>query len=337
MYTNALSRVNFVSLLSTALLTAGIFFVVACGNSDESETDTLTETKKVKSESSQSESKALSGLIEIDGSSTVFPITQAVAEEFNKIHQDVQIPVGVSGTGGGMKRFTVGETSISNASRSIKDKETSAAKENGIDFVEVTVAYDGLSIMVNLKNTWVDCLTIEQLNMLWRPDNPVNKWNELDPSWPDKTINLYGPGTDSGTFDYFTDAVNGDEGISRADFVASEDDNVLVMGISGDKNSLGYFGYAYYVENKDKLKIVDIDGGTGCTTPSIETISTGTYAPLSRSIFIYVNTDHLVNRPEVAALVDFYLNEGRPLVAEVGYVPLPDAKYEEEIKKVNLQ
>ena len=333
MYTNLASRVNFVSFVSTALLTVAIFFVVACGGSDESETDTLTESNK----SSQSESKDLSGLIEIDGSSTVFPITQAVAEEFNKIHQDVQIPVGVSGTGGGMKRFTVGETSITNASRPIKDKETSAAKENGIDFVEVTVAYDGLSIMVNLKNTWVDCLTIEQLNMLWRPDNPVNKWNELDPSWPDKTINLYGPGTDSGTFDYFTDEINGDEGISRADFVASEDDNVLVMGISGDKNSLGYFGYAYYVENKDKLKIVGIDGGTGCTTPSIETISTGTYAPLSRPIFIYVNTDHLVNRSEVAALIDFYLNEGRPLVEEVGYVPLPDAKYEEEIKKIKLQ
>ena len=333
MYTNLASRVNFVSFVSTALLTVAIFFVVACGGSDESGTDTLTESNK----SSQSESKALSGLIEIDGSSTVFPITQAVAEEFNKIHQDVQIPVGVSGTGGGMKRFTVGETSITNASRPIKDKETSAAKKNGIDFVEVTVAYDGLSIMVNIKNTWVDCLTIEQLNMLWRPDNPVNKWNELDPSWPDKTINLYGPGTDSGTFDYFTDEINGDEGISRADFVASEDDNVLVMGISGDKNSLGYFGYAYYVENKDKLKIVAIDGGTGCTTPSIDTISTGTYAPLSRPIFIYVNKDHLVNRSEVAALIDFYLNEGRPLVAEVGYVPLPDAKYEEEIKKIKLQ
>ena len=328
MYTKIFSRVNFFSFVPTALLTVAIFLVVACDESDKSKVD----AKEI--ESSQSTSKALSGLIEIDGSSTVFPITQAVAEEFNKIHQEVQIPVGVSGTGGGMKRFTVGETSISDASRPIKDKEANATKENGIDFVEVTVAYDGLSIMVNLKNTWVECLTIEHLNKLWRPDNPVNKWNELDPSWPDKTINLYGPGTDSGTFDYFTDEVNGDEGVSRADFVASEDDNVLVIGIAGDKNALGYFGYAYYIENKDKLKIIPIDGGTGCITPSIDTIANGTYKPLSRPLFIYVNTDHLVNRTEVSAFLDFYLNEGRPLVAEVGYVPLPDAEYDEQIKKV---
>jgi phosphate transport system substrate-binding protein len=328
MYPKIFSRVNFFSFVPTALLTVAIFLVVACGESDKSKVD----AKEI--ESSQSASKALSGLIEIDGSSTVFPITQAVAEEFNKIHQEVQIPVGVSGTGGGMKRFTVGETSISDASRPIKDKEANATKENGIDFVEVTVAYDGLSIMVNLKNTWVECLTIEHLNKLWRPDNPVNKWNELDPSWPDKTINLYGPGTDSGTFDYFTNEVNGDEGVSRADFVASEDDNVLVIGIAGDKNALGYFGYAYYIENKDKLKIIPIDGGTGCITPSIDTIANGTYKPLSRPLFIYVNTDHLVNRTEVSAFLDFYLNEGRPLVAEVGYVPLPDSEYDEQIKKV---
>ena len=322
------SRVKFSSFSYTILLISIMFIVVACGGSDE--------TEVVTSNDHEGETQ-LSGLIEIDGSSTVFPITQAVAEEFNKIHSDVQIPVGVSGTGGGMKRFTVGETSISNASRSIKDKETNAAKENGIDFVEVTVAYDGLSVIVNLKNTWVECLTIEHLNKLWRPDNPVNKWSELDPSWPDETINLYGPGTDSGTFDCFTDVVNGDEGVSRADYVASEDDNVLVIGVAGDKNSLGYFGYAYYVENQDKLKIVAIDGGNGCVTPSLDTIAKGTYAPLSRPMFIYVNKDHLVSKPEVAEFIDFYLNEGRPLVAEVGYVPLPDEEYETELKKVISQ
>ena len=194
-----------------------------------------------------------------------------------------------------------------------------------------------MSVIVNLKNTWVECLTIEHLNKLWRPENPVNKWSEIDQSWPDETINLYGPGTDSGTFDYFTDVVNGDEGVSRADYVASEDDNVLVIGVAGDKNSLGYFGYAYYVENQDKLKIVAIDGGNGCVTPSLDTIAKGTYAPLSRPMFIYVNKDHLVSKPEVAAFIDFYLNEGRPLVAEVGYVTLPDEEYEAALKKVISQ
>jgi len=306
----------------TNLIIATMFLVVACSGSNDPEVENSSNTK------------TLSGLIEIDGSSTVFPITQAVAEEFNKIYPDVQIPVGVSGTGGGMKRFTVGETSISNASRPIKDQEINSAKENEIDFIEITVAYDGLSVMVNPKNTWVECLTIEQLNKLWKPNNPINKWSDLDSSWPDETINLYGPGTDSGTFDYFTDVVNGDEGISRADYVASEDDNVVVMGISGDKNSLGYFGYAYYIENKDKLKIVPIDGGTGCATPSMDTIANGFYAPLSRPVFIYVNTKHLINRPEVEAFLNFYLNEGRSLVEEVGYVPLPDSEYDLQIKNV---
>ena len=318
--------VKFSSFVSVIVAISAMFFVLSCGSIKERpETDTTTKTQEIKS---------LSGLIEIDGSSTVFPITQAVAEEFNKILPDIQIPVGISGTGGGMKRFTEGEISISNASRPITEREAVTAVENGIEIIEVIVAYDGLSVMVNSSNTWVECLTIEHLNKLWTPDNPVNRWIELNPSWPDKTINLYGPGTDSGTFDYFTDEVNGDRGVSRADYVASEDDNVLVMGIAGDKDSLGYFGYAYYVENKDKLKLVEIDGGAGCIAPSMDTIANGDYTPLSRPLFIYLNKDHFENRPEIKAFLNYYLNEGRNLVAEVGYVPLPDIEYEKQLDKL---
>ena len=269
-----------------------------------------------------------SSTIEIDGSSTVFPITQAVAEEYIAINPDVRIPVGVSGTGGGFKRFIVGDTAISNASRPIKDEEVATAKDNGISYTELIVAYDGISVIVNLDNDWAECLTVEQLNKIWNPENPAENWNEIDPSFPDAKLSLYGPGTDSGTFDYFTDEINGDEGVSRADYVASEDDNVLVMGVSGDKNSLGYFGYAYYIENKDKLKVVKIDGGEGCIEPSIDTIANGSYSPLARPVFIYVNNDEYSSRPEIAAFIEFFLTDGTQYVDEVGYVPIGDANYE---------
>ena len=276
----------------------------------------------------------LRGTIEIDGSSTVFPITQAVAEEFIAIHPDMRIPVGVSGTGGGFKRFTVGDTAISDASRPIKDEEERAAKENGISYTELTVAYDGISVIVHADNDWVECLTVEQINQMWNPDNPAKNWNEIDSSFPDTKISLYGPGTDSGTFDYFTDVINGDEGVSRADYVASEDDNVLVMGVSGDKNSLGYLGYSYYSENKDKLKVVKVDGGDGCIEPSMDTISGGSYSPLSRPVFIYVNNDEYNSRPELAAFIEFFLTEGAQYVSEVGYVPIGDANYSLELAKM---
>ncbi|MEC7881257.1 MAG: PstS family phosphate ABC transporter substrate-binding protein [Chloroflexota bacterium] len=276
----------------------------------------------------------LRGTIEIDGSSTVFPITQAVAEEFIAIHPDMRIPVGVSGTGGGFKRFATGETAISDASRPIKDKEAAAARENGISYTELTVAYDGISVIVHPDNDWVECLTVEQINQMWNPDNPAKNWNEIDPSFPNTKISLYGPGTDSGTFDYFTDVINGDEGVSRADYVASEDDNVLVMGVSGDKNSLGYLGYSYYSENKDKLKVVKVDGGDGCIEPSMDTISGGSYSPLSRPVFIYVNNDEYNSRPELAAFIEFFLTEGAQYVSEVGYVPIGDANYSLELAKM---
>lgn len=282
----------------------------------------------------QTQSKELSGAINIDGSSTVFPITEAVAEEFMKKHPKVKVSVGVSGTGGGFKKFTVGETDISNASRPIKDSEKQKAEENKIEYIELPIAYDGISVVVNKDNNFIDSMTVAELKKIWEPNSTVKKWNQIRPEWPDLEIKLFGPGTDSGTFDYFTEAVNGKEKASRADFTASEDDNVLVQGVVGNKGGLGYFGYAYYAENKDKLKLVSIDDGKGkAVAPSEQTINDGTYKPLSRPIFIYVSKAAL-KKPEVREFVKFYLTEGQKLVPQVGYVTMPKEKYEEGLKKV---
>tara|TARA_Y100000590_G_scaffold117723_1_gene134614 strand:+ start:14836 stop:15741 length:906 start_codon:yes stop_codon:yes gene_type:complete len=295
---------------------------IACS----SEVETVIEEKDIE------KSDRLTGTIEIDGSSTVYPITVAVAEEFRKIYPDVQVPVGISGTGGGLKRFTVGETSISNASRPIKDKEADAASENGIEFIELAIAYDGLSVVVNTANDWVDCLTTEELNKIWAPDSKLSNWSEVRDGFPNQAMRLYGPGTDSGTFDYFTDEINGEEGASRADYTPSEDDNVLVQGVSGDKGSLGYFGYAYYLPNADNLKLVAIDGGTGCIFPDSTTINNGSYAPLSRPLFIYVNKSDL-SRPYFREFVDYYLTNAAQYAEEVGYVALSDDMYADEKAK----
>ena len=286
---------------------------------------------------SQSQDKTalqLTGTIEIDGSSTVAPITEAVAEEFKKVQPRVQVNVGISGSGGGFKRFSVGDTDISDASRAIKDSEAATAVENGIEYLEFHVGVDGLSVMVNPQNDFVECMTVDQLKMIWEPGSGVDTWKEIDPSWPNRTVNLYGPGTDSGTFDYFTEEVVGEAKLSRADYTASEDDNVLVQGISGDRNSLGYFGYAYYAGNADKLKLLAIDDGDGCVTPSISTIADGSYKPLSRPLLIYVSKSSL-ERPEVRAFVEFYMEEGDELTREVGYVPLSDTSYQENL--ANMQ
>ena len=282
----------------------------------------------------EGQTAALSGTIEIDGSSTVFPITEAVAEEFNKVAPKVRVNVGVSGSGGGFKRFTVGETDISDASRPIKENEAAVAEENGIEYLEFLVGVDGLSVLVSPENDFVECLTVDQLHEIWKPESAVQKWSDLNPVWPDKKMNLYGPGTDSGTFDYFTEEVNGEAGLSRADYTASEDDNVLVQGIRGDRNALGYFGYSYYVENKDKLKLVAVDSGKGCTLPSLEAIADGTYSPLSRPLFIYVSKNSL-ERPEVREFVEFYMEHGAELTAEVGYVPLSAQEYQDNLKLVS--
>ena len=270
----------------------------------------------------------LSGEIKIDGSSTVFPITQAVSEAFRAAgNNGVQVALAVSGTGGGFNRFVEGETAISNASRPIKESEAALAVENGIEYIELKVALDGISVLVNTRNSFVSCLTTDELNKIWNPDSKINNWNQVRDSFPDQKLNLYGPGTDSGTFDYFTEVISGQAGASRADFIPSEDDNVLVAGIAGDRNSLGYFGYAYYVENTDRLKLVTIDNGNGCVEPTPATINDGSYTPLSRPMFIYVNKAEL-NRPEVKAFVEFYMENGGAIATKVGYVALIDSDYQ---------
>lgn len=269
----------------------------------------------------------LAGAVHIDGSSTVFPITEAVAEEFQKVHRNVRVTVGISGTGGGFKRFCAGETDVNDASRPIKGKEAAQAGENGIGFIELPVAFDGISVVANPENAFLDHLTKEELTRIWQPGSTVKMWSDIRPGWPKEPIALYGPGVDSGTFDYFTEAINGESQSCRADFTASEDDNVLVLGVAGDPHSLGFFGFAYYVENRSRLKIVPVDGGDGPVAPSETTINDGTYQPLSRPIFIYVSA-MAAERPEVREFVRFYLAHAHELVSEVGYVPLPDEVYE---------
>jgi phosphate transport system substrate-binding protein len=276
---------------------------------------------------------SLSGSITSDGSSTVFPIMEALAEEFGLQAGGVQMTVDVSGTGGGFERFCNGETDLSNASRSIREDEIEACATNGVSYYEFEIAYDGISIVVNPENDWVTCLTVDQLNQIWAPDSTVTNWSDLDPSWPAEAIALYGPGTDSGTFDYFTGEINGEEGASRTDYTPSEDDNVLVEGVAGDKNALGYFGFAYYEQNQDRLKLVEVDGGNGCVAPSPETIQDVSYAPLSRPLYVYVNANSLT-RPEVQEFMRYSLAEVSTFIAEVGYVASAGDVYLEDQAKL---
>jgi phosphate transport system substrate-binding protein len=269
---------------------------------------------------------ALSGVVRLDGSSTVFPISEAAAEEFRMIAPDVRVTVGVSGTGGGFEKFLAGETDINAASRAIRDPETEMALRQGIDYIGLPVAYDGLSIVVNPQNTWVDYLTVDELNLIWGPESLVDSWNDIRPQWPEQPLHLYGPGTDSGTFDYFTDTINGTIGASRADFTASEDDNVLVQGIIGDPNALGFFGFAYYTANADRVRLVPVDSGSGPVFPSVESIGNKSYFPLTRPLYIYLSSAS-ANLPQVRAFVEFYLDNASKLVKEVGYVPLPPEEY----------
>jgi phosphate transport system substrate-binding protein len=274
-------------------------------------------------------------VIAIDGSSTVFPITEAMAEEFMNANANVNITVGVSGTGGGFKKFCAGETDISNASRPIKESEIELCKQNGINFVEIPVAYDALTVVINPANTWAREMTIEELNKIWAPEaeGTITRWNQINPSWPNAPLSLFGPGADSGTFDYFTDEINGEEGASRGDYTASEDDNVLVLGVARDANALGYFGMAYYLENQDSLDAVAVDSGEGPVYPTPDNVENGSYNPLSRPIFIYVSTDSL-NRSQVRAFVEYYLDNAADIVPEIGYVPLPAAQYAEGMSTI---
>ncbi|HEX8551753.1 MAG TPA: PstS family phosphate ABC transporter substrate-binding protein [Abditibacteriaceae bacterium] len=270
---------------------------------------------------------SLSGAIKIDGSSTVEPISAAIAEGFNGSASKVNISVAASGTGGGLKKFAKGEIDIAGASRPMKSKEADEAKKNKIEYLELPVAYDGLSVVVNPKNTWAKSLTTAELKKIWGAGSKVNNWSQVRAGFPNKPLKLYGPGTASGTFDYFSEEILGKDEKSRADYNASEDDNTLVKGVSSDEGALGYFGFAYYEDNAAKLKLVAVDNGKGAVAPSKETIISGSYAPLSRPLFIYVNRKAM-DKPEVAAFVDYYLNTVKEIVGTVGYVPLPDAVYD---------
>jgi phosphate transport system substrate-binding protein len=284
----------------------------ACGGSDEGDAG--------------GGDSALSGEVLVDGSSTVQPLTAAAGEFFAEEESGVNVSVGTSGTGGGFEVFCQGETDISNASRPIKDEEAALCEENGVEFTELQVATDALTVVVSADNDFVTCLTTEELATLWGPDaeGTVTTWNQVNPEFPAEEIELYGPGTDSGTFDYFTDEINGEEGVSRTDYNASEDDNVIVQGVSGSANAVGYFGYTYYEENADALKAVEIDSGEGCVAPSAETAQDGTYTPLARPLFIYVSNSAASEKPEVDAFVDFYATNDDRIAEAAQYIPLND-------------
>jgi len=276
----------------------------------------------------------LSGTVLIDGSSTVFPIAEAMAEEFGIAHEGrVRAPVGSSGTGGGFKKFCAGETDISNASRPITEEEAALCGENGIDPLELPIAWDGLTVVRNPANDWATCMTVEEVRRIWQPSSTITRWNQVRADWPDVEIKLYGADTDSGTFDYFTEAIMGESGSSRDDYTASADDNVLVVGVAGDVASLGYFGFAYFIENTERLEVVEIDGGAGCVAPTRETIEDGSYTPLSRPMYIYAKAESL-ERPVVAEFLRFWMENSAALVPEVGYVPLSDEEYADNLSRL---
>ncbi|MFF2483954.1 PstS family phosphate ABC transporter substrate-binding protein [Paenibacillus sp. NPDC058071] len=321
-------------LMST--MVAALVFAAACGNGGGSNNGSSTNQPSngnAATEAPATETK-LSGEVKIDGSSTVFPLTEAAAEEFNKEHPDVRVPVGVSGTGGGFKQFCKGEIAIADASRHIKEEEATICKDAGIEYTELSVAFDGLSIVVSKDNDFIDHLTVEELNKIFVTGSTVKTWKDVRPEWPSEPIVMFSPGADSGTYDYFNEAILEKAGIRNDKQISfSEDDNTLVQGVAGSKGGIGYFGFAYYEENQDKLKVVPVDGGKGAIEPTHETIKDGTYAPLSRPLFIYVSKKEL-ERPEVAAFTKYYINNIGPLADEVGYIALPDDKYAEEAAKL---
>jgi phosphate transport system substrate-binding protein len=302
-----------------ALILTATIAIIACGKkNDKQEAKELAKTE-------------LSGTIKVDGSSTVFPITEAVAEEFRTVEPKVKVTVGVSGTGGGFKKFSRGETNLSNASRPIKSKEKAACEANNIKYLELEVAYDGLAVTINPANDWVDSFTVEELKKIWEPSaqGKIMKWNQIRPEWPNEEIHLFGPGTASGTYDYFAEAICGKKVGTRGDYTASEDDHVLVQGIAGDKYALGFFGLAYYSKNKDKLSLIGVNNGTEVVKPSLETVKNGTYKPLSRPLFVYVNSTSVKSK-EVVEFVNFYIDNAGELSKDVGYIPLPSEKYTEQ-------
>ncbi|HVM28638.1 MAG TPA: PstS family phosphate ABC transporter substrate-binding protein [Mycobacteriales bacterium] len=304
---------------AAAVATGLALALTACGGADAG--------------SGSSADGGLSGTIQIDGSSTVAPLSEAAAEQFQEENGGVRVVVGTSGTGGGFQKFCAGETDISDASRPIKEEEAALCEQNGIAFEQVTVANDGLAVVVNPENDWAQCLTTEQLAAIWEPGSTVSNWNQVDPSFPDEPLSLFGPGTDSGTFDYFTEEINGEGGASRTDFQPAEDDNVIVQGVQGSRGALGYFGLSYVEENEGAIRALEVDGGDGCVAPSAETVLDGSYTPLGRPLFIYVS-DQALARPEVAAFIDFYIENDETIAEQALFIPLSDEQQEEARAKV---
>jgi phosphate transport system substrate-binding protein len=307
-------------LLALAVLALG---AAGCGRDDDDDGE-AQDTAPIADATTETES--LSGNIEIDGSSTVGPLTTAAAEAFREEQPDVNVTVGVSGTGGGFERFCAGETDISNASRPIdEEEEVPLCADAGVEYTEFQVGVDALTVVVNPENDWATCLTVDQLKKIWEPaaEGKVTNWNQVDPSFPDQSLSLAGAGTDSGTFDYFTDVIVGEEGASRSDYNASEDDNVTVQAVEGDPGGMGYFGYSYFEENQDSLKALEIDGGDGCVAPSADAARDGTYQPLSRPLFIYVKNDSLA-QPEVHAFVEYFLTNSIQLAEDALFIPVPE-------------
>jgi phosphate transport system substrate-binding protein len=308
-------KISLVRRRLAALAVAGVAALVlaACGEGNDPQTTSDDEGS----------TEELTGEVVIDGSSTVFPLTSAAAELFMEENPGVNVSVGQSGTGGGFEKFCDGQTDISDASRAIEDDEIALCEEAGITFDEFSIANDALTVVVNADNDWATCLTVEQLNAIWAPGSTVNNWNQVDPSFPDQELVLAGPGTDSGTFDYFTDAVNGEEGASRTDYQASEDDNVIVQAVQGSPGAMGYFGFSYFEENQETLKALEIDGGSGCVTPSSDTVQDGSYSPLGRQLFIYPSAEAL-ERPEVEEFVRFYVENVDAIVEAAAFIGLND-------------
>lgn len=302
-----MKTIKFAALAATAAATALV--LSACGG-----------------QSTESTGDMLSGAVVIDGSSTVAPLTEAAADLYRDVEAGVNVTVATSGTGGGFEKFCAGETDLSNASRGIKDEEAALCAENGIEFTEIIVANDGLAVVVPAENDFVQCLTVEQLNTIWGPEaeGTITSWNQVDPSFPDVELALFGPGTDSGTFDYFTKEINGEEGAIRTDYSPSEDDNVLVQGISGAEGGLGFFGLSYVTENADLVRAVDVDGGEGCVAASEESVQDGSYTPLGRPLFVYVNNASYTDKPQVKSFVDFYIENQAEVAALAIFIGLTD-------------
>jgi phosphate transport system substrate-binding protein len=315
-------------VLLAATLGVLVFAAAGCGRDEDEDT--------AGSGNGGTPTEQLSGTVLIDGSSTVGPLTTAAAEAYREEQPNVNVEVGVAGTGGGFERFCAGETDISNASRPIdEEEEVPICEDAGIEYTEFQVAVDALTVVVNPANDWVDCLTVDQLKTIWEPkaEGKVTNWNQVDPSFPDQELGLAGAGTDSGTFDYFTDVIVGEEGASRSDYNATEDDNVTVQFVEGNEGGLGYFGFSYFEQNQDSLKALEIDGGDGCVAPSVDTARDGSYSPLSRPLFIYVKNEAFA-RPEVKGFVEFFLTNSVQLAEDALFIPVPDDVVQENLDRL---